>query len=440
MKKFFAELSSQIILEEGHIVEGILEESNEGDLILITSNDNYLGYLKINPSKESIIKSEILSNMMRDMYIDSIKFQISEIIVNQENPLQRTYILEIISNEIIEGFFHLENNKNKRESLVEDILKECCEKVKTDIEELKTIIKFLISQKIDEQSIRTIVNSHREYDSKYHERIPSIKDKNFSPWKWNGKGENLLKIAIVFIENGLNSRFVGGKGAGKNMLLNTLAWIYQRPLFSQSVNSETDITHLFGDKTVNVVTVNDTPMSTVEFETGLLIQAMEVGGFYEFGEGNTCRPEVAIAMHSILDDNRRVDVNNYKLVKAHEDFRFFLTMNLNYEGCNELNKAFRDRFVTLSFPPPENIINILKDACPNATYENIIICNNVYQNVLETSNKFGEDLITIRGYIRALKMSEFLPIKTCLECCIANTVTDDISVSSEIKEIIDNVA
>ena len=441
MKKILAELSSQIVLNEGDIVEGVLEETNEGDLIFITNNDtDYLGYLKRNPIEKSIIKSEAFSNIMKDMSIDLIEFKVSEIKPVEENTTQITYILEAISDEIIEGFFNIENNSEKRSLLVNDILNEYCGKVKTNTEELRAIIDYLITQRIDENQIRKIVNSHREYDEKYYERIPSIKDKSFSPWKWNKKGENLLQIAIVFVENGLNSRFVGGKGAGKNMLLNTLAWIYQRPLFSQAVNSETDITHLFGDKTVNVVTVNDNPVSVVEFEKGLLVEAMEVGGFYEFGEGNTSRPEVAIAMHSILDDNRKVDVNNYKLVKAHEDFRFFLTMNLNYEGCNELNKAFRDRFVTLSFPAPEDITNILKDACPNADYENISICNNVYQNVLNTSNKLGEDLITIRGYIRALKMSEFLPIRTCLECCIANTVTDDIMLSSEIKEIIDNVA
>ena len=38
----------------------------------------------------------------------------------------------------------------------------------------------------------------------------------------------------------------------------------------------------------------------------------------KLGEGNACRPEVTMALHSVLDSRKEADVNGYKLVKAHE--------------------------------------------------------------------------------------------------------------------------
>ena len=313
---------------------------------------------------------------------------------------------------------------------------------KVDIHEVKEIMEYLSLNGIPSKYIDKIVRSHREYPERYLERIPSSKDAGFTPWKWGGStsGKNLLKLAIVSIEMGKNLRFVGGKGAGKNTLLSTLAWVYQRPLFSQSANRDTDITHLFGDKTIDAVDIDGQVAQIVEFEKGLLVEAMETGGFYEFGEGNACRAEVTMALHSVLDSRKEADVNGYKLVKAHEDFNFVLTMNVDYEGCNSLNEAFRDRFITIPFPSPNNIIQVLKQACPTAKKKDIQICNTLYSHVLSKAEELQSDeIITIRGYINALDLAEDLDLKTALEMCVAYNVSDDELIVQEILEIIDSV-
>lgn len=307
-------------------------------------------------------------------------------------------------------------------------------------EGIKNIVSYLASNDIPTKYINKIVTSYKEYPEKYLERIPSFEDKNFTPWKYSGSGPNLLKLAIISIEKDKNLRLVGGKGAGKNTLLSTLACVYQRPLFSQSANRDTDITHLFGDKTIDAVEINGQVSQTVEFEKGLLVEAMEVGGFYEFGEGNACRPEVTMALHSVLDTRREADVNGYKLVKAHEDFSFVLTMNVDYEGCNSLNQAFRDRFTTISFPSPVSIAGILKEACPNALARDIRDCDKLYSNILARVEELQTDeIVTIRGYINALDLAEDMSLKEALQMCVAYNVSDDEIIVQEILEIIDNV-
>lgn len=330
------------------------------------------------------------------------------------------------------------NKPNELNLVKEDAEEVKAKKVTRD--EVQEIIKYLEVNDVPQKYIEKIITSYKDYAPRYLERIPSIKDAGFTVWKYSGRGENLLKLAIVCIERGKNLRLVGGKGAGKNTLLSTLAWVYQRPLFSQSANRDTDITHLFGDKTIDAVNIDGQVAQTVEFEKGLLVEAMEVGGFYEFGEGNACRPEVTMALHSVLDSRREADVNGYQLVKAHDDFAFILTMNVDYEGCNSLNQAFRDRFTTIVFPSPLSIVQVLKQACPTARMRDIELCDKLYVYMLDRVQELQTDeLVTIRGYINALDLAQDISLKAALQMCVAHNVSDDELMVQEILEAIDSM-
>lgn len=307
-------------------------------------------------------------------------------------------------------------------------------------EGIKKIMTYLASNDVPAKYINKIVSSYKEYPERYLDRIPSFDDEGFVAWRYSGHGPNFLKLAIISIERGKNIRLVGGKGSGKNTLLSTLACVYQRPLFSQSANRDTDITHLFGDKTMDAEEINGQVAQKIEFEKGLLIEAMEIGGFYELGEGNACRPEVTMALHSVLDSRKEADVNGYKLVKAHEDFSFVLTMNVDYDGCNSLNEAFRDRFVTIAFPSVMSIANILRNTCPSASAKDIRVCDKLYSDVLARVGELQTDeIVTIRGYINALDLAEDLSLKEALQMCVAYNVSDDELIVQEMLEMIDSV-
>ena len=311
---------------------------------------------------------------------------------------------------------------------------------KADKEELRKIIDYLTDNDIPEILINKILDSHEPFEEKYNKRIPHSSDENFVPWVMGETDKNLLLLAIVQIEEGFNLRFVGGKGVGKDTLSQTLCWIYQRPRFTQSASIDTDTSILIGDKDLEPKMIGDTVVQTIGFETGLLIEAMEVGGFFELGEGNSCRPGVLMSLHTILDSRKYMDVKGYKLVKSHDRFSFILTMNIDYEGCNNLNQAFRDRFSTIKFPPPKSIKGVLKSTCSFANDKDIETCDRIYKNMLMVASELqDEEVVTVRGYIRTLQMAKYVPLFDALECCIINNVSDDYDICRKVRNVIENI-
>jgi midasin len=81
---------------------------------------------------------------------------------------------------------------------------------------------------------------------------------------------------------------------------------------------------------------------------GLLIEAMQKGWWIVFDEINMALPEILSALHSLLDDDRKIVLKEKdgSIIRPHEGFRFFATMNPcdEYVGTKELNKAFLSRF------------------------------------------------------------------------------------------------
>ena len=329
---------------------------------------------------------------------------------------------------------------SKNENKIEEVIKPSTKRFKADKDEIIKIVNYLNKHNIPEVLIDKILDSHEPFEEKYLKRIPHSSDDNFTPWTMTAGEKNLLLLAIAQIEEGFNLRFVGGKGVGKDTLSQTLCWIYQRPRYTQSASIDTDTSILIGDKDLEPKMIGDSVVQTIGFETGLLIEAMEVGGFYELGEGNSCRPGVLMSLHTILDSRKFIDVKGYKLVKAHERFSFILTMNIDYEGCNNLNQAFRDRFATIKFPPPKSIKHILKHTCSFAKDKDIDICDRVYKNILMLASDLQDDeVITIRGYIRTLQMAKYIPLSDALECCVVDNVSDDCDTSKRVRHIVENI-
>ena len=441
------------------IIGTVYEGKRAGEVVLEDGEDINLSDVKsVKASKVKswgyyidveMISNEVAKNVELDareqVFVESLKPQLKDIVLNDSSIT----VEDVVANsELISKAWDMANSYvsgqtspvNKEVAVTAAVVKETEEEVlamKIDKAGRRDIAIYLANNGVPSYIIQSIVKSYRKYPLRYLDRIPEKGE--FTLWQYSGQGENLLKLAMVAIHHGLNIRLEGGKGAGKNTLLKTIAWVTQRPYFSQSANRDTDITHLFGDKTIEVEEINGQAVQKVVFQKELLIEAMEVGGIYELGEGNACRPEVTMALHSILDSRREVDVNGYKLVKAHPEFVFTTTMNLDYEGCNSMNQAFRDRFITLQFPSPTSIEDILKETCPNASVSNVKICDKMYSDILARVGELQSDeIVTIRGYINALTMAEDVGIKTALKICVAQNVTDDIMLREELIEMIDN--
>lgn len=84
---------------------------------------------------------------------------------------------------------------------------------------------------------------------------------------------------------------------------------------------------------------------------GILTSAVRNGGYVLLDEVNSLLPEVAFAVHGLLDHRRELvltekpDANGKpEVIKAHENFGLAAAGNLDYEGTRSMNEAFMDRF------------------------------------------------------------------------------------------------
>jgi MoxR-like ATPase len=84
---------------------------------------------------------------------------------------------------------------------------------------------------------------------------------------------------------------------------------------------------------------------------GVLTRAVRVGKVCLLDEINSLKPEVAFAIHGLLDHRRELvltdkpDANgDPEVVVAHKDFGLIAAGNPFYEGVRVMNEAFRDRF------------------------------------------------------------------------------------------------
>jgi nitric oxide reductase NorQ protein len=146
-----------------------------------------------------------------------------------------------------------------------------------------------------------------------------------------------------------NTLLVGPAGTGKSTLVEYVAQCAGAPLITVSCDLELDKTELLGRPEIKG---GDT-----HWVDGPVTMAMRHGYWIVFDEANMAKPEVMSVLHAVLDHRRRLVLkeNGNEVIKAHENFRVFATMNPGYEGTGELNQAFKDRFgvvLAVGYMPP----------------------------------------------------------------------------------------
>lgn len=88
-----------------------------------------------------------------------------------------------------------------------------------------------------------------------------------------------------------------------------------------------------------------------KWQDGLLTRFMRNGGVFVVDEINSCPADILFILHSVLDDEKRLVLTQKdgEIIKAHQNFWLVSTMNPDYEGTKQLNKALRDRFRVVKY-------------------------------------------------------------------------------------------
>lgn len=155
-------------------------------------------------------------------------------------------------------------------------------------------------------------------------------------------GRETLEMALAALLQGENLLLTGGKATGKNVLCETLSWVFGRPAYDISFHVNTDSASLIGTDTFQD--------NEVRLRRGPVYQCAEYGGFGILDEINMAKNEAVSVLHATLDHRRRIDVPGYSRITLHPATRFIGTMNQGYAGTRELNEALVSRFLVIEMP------------------------------------------------------------------------------------------
>ena len=173
--------------------------------------------------------------------------------------------------------------------------------------------------------------------------------------------KHLKQIASIVMVSRDPVLLQGETSVGKTSLIHYLAKILGQNVWRINNHEHTDIQEYLGAYCTS-------KSGELIFEDGILIKAMKNGHWVVLDELNLAPTEVLEALNRLLDDNREIYVpETNKLVKAHPQFMLFGTQNPagSYSGRKVLSRAFRDRFIQISFDqiPEDELQVILSQRC-----------------------------------------------------------------------------
>lgn len=152
----------------------------------------------------------------------------------------------------------------------------------------------------------------------------------------------LEQVAVGILEN-MPVVLMGETGTGKTSLIRDLAAKTHNGFRRVNHNGGTSVDDVVGKILVN--------KEGTYWGDGVLIQAMRNGDWYVADEINASSAEMLFVYYSLLDDDGYIVLveNGGEIVRPHESFRFFATLNpsADYHGVKELNKALMSRFLAL---------------------------------------------------------------------------------------------
>ena len=300
-----------------------------------------------------------------------------------------------------------------------------------------SLSSHLLAQGFSKEEIHEVIDFRKKYmveglDS--HDRMPN-------PAMFYIGGQT-LKLCVNALLAGNHILLEGGKGVGKNTLIETLAFMFKRPLYEYPFNGGTDVNSIIGEDTL---TVNDSGNTVVKFKEHQLLMSMQdpAGAWFCGDEINMTRSEVLSVLHMVTDYRAKIDVPGYGVVNSHPAFRFIGTMNYGYMGTSELNEAFSDRFVIIHVPAmnDRDFIGALRYNYERLTTDVAARLVKLFRDLdlKAQSGAITSRSVTVRGLFQAIGMIErgTDPFQA-LQCCVTNKAFDSFE-RTQIKDTIDTL-
>ncbi|MBP1308661.1 MoxR-like ATPase [Paenibacillus sp. 1182] len=303
--------------------------------------------------------------------------------------------------------------------------KTVCQKVVEDglatDEEIQKRIHYMEKCRVPEKAMIRVFESYQHYREEVATLIPEMKSPKVL---YQDGDQGIVLDCISYINGDRNLLFEGDRGVGKNVLIETLAWLYRRPLYEFAINSQHDNSSLLGGKTIEADEDGHTKMG---FDVEATIQAAVEGGVLNLDEINTGLAHALIIFNSLLDDRRRMYVPGYGNIQAHPNFIVIGSMNREYQGTFDLNEATADRFVPIVFPKMVSLKEVLLAKVPNVGLSIINKCDQLYSGIkkIVEDGEVSDKALTIRGFVDAcIGVEQGLTLQRALITNVAHRCSD----------------
>lgn len=433
---------------KGDLVSDLLKSSPR-KIKLTLYNQNIIGEYNGKPAgmiKDSVENLEIIQQYIEDS---------PEVIAEAMSSDRGDVLCNLKLNSVVK------TNRVALEEVLDNIILKGIN-TKAEIDEK---LEYLRNCNVSDIAVISLFESYVEYPEHVKNRIPK------RPKVVYVDTSGIVDDAICYMNIGSNLLFEGDKGVGKNVLTETLAWLFNRPQYEFSGNSQHSNNSLLGSHTFNnpkldseedkketvksflsltkIIKgiffkgdVEETELNGMQkflykflfksdkelvFEMSSILEAFTNGGIIVLDEFNTNLAHVIPIFNALLDDRRSMEVTGLGLIKGHKNFCAIATQNRDYEGTFEGNEATLDRFEPILFPPLNSISGVLMERIPTISYETISVANRLYLTIKSSveAGQISDQALSIRGFISACKvMEQGKPLKEALIKSVANRITD----------------
>lgn len=225
----------------------------------------------------------------------------------------------------------------------------------------------------------------------------------------------------------------GPTGTGKSRFIEYMASKLDTKLITIACHEETSSTDLIGRYIIKGA-------QTIWID-GPLTAAVKEGSIIYLDEIAEARPDVIVAIHSLTDHRRELYIDKLgEKVKAHENFMLVASFNPGYQrGFKELKPSTRQRFVAMSFEYPNEKIEI--DILINeteidaSTAKKLVNIGGKIRNLTELGLT---ETVSTRLLVDAAKLIHSgLPKRLAVHVAVVEPLTDDIEVTSALKDLCD---
>jgi nitric oxide reductase NorQ protein len=245
---------------------------------------------------------------------------------------------------------------------------------------------------------------------------------------------NEVEIFEAAWRRGLPLMLKGPTGCGKTRLVEYIADKQGLPLFTVSCHEDMTASDLLGRY---VLTGGDT-----EWVDGPLTRAVRTGGICYLDEIVEARQDATVAIHSLADHRRELNVERLggERLQAADGFMLVVSYNPGYQRVlKDLKTSTRQRMVSieLDFPPPEAELEILtREARIDGEAAGELI--RLGQAIRRVKDAGLREAASTRTLISAAALiSEGLSFRDAAIAAIAGPLTDDLELRAGLVTMID---